>query len=139
MSSETSPILSATALIDAVDLPEKVVEVPEWGGSVRLRALTVGQVADCRERSTVRGEVDGLQMDLHWLVEAMVEPQLTHDQVGQLMAKSQAVVQRLVGEAVVLNSAGVEALAARFPAGAVATGGVPAGAGAGDDSDATAS
>ena len=129
-------ILTTEALLAASDLPEQTVEVPEWGGSVRLRALTVGQLQDVRKRSTVKGEIDGELMDIHFLLEAMVEPRLGLDQVGALTAKNNAVVSRLVREAVILSNAGpnaVEEAAAAFREAAGDDMGVPAGAGPGDD------
>lgn len=129
-------ILTTEALLGAPDLPEQVVEVPEWGGAVRLRALTVGQLQDVRKRSTVRDEIDGELMDLHFLLEAMVEPRLTQDQLGQLTAKNNAVVSRLVREAVILSNSSPDAIeeaAAGFPEAPTADVGVPVGEGSGDD------
>ena len=33
-------LLSKAAILAADDLPSKVIEVPEWGGSVRIRSMT---------------------------------------------------------------------------------------------------
>lgn len=37
------PLLTKAEILAANDLPVKEVEVPEWGGVVRLRALSVAQ------------------------------------------------------------------------------------------------
>lgn len=48
-------LLSATQILDAADLPTEVVEVPEWGGAVRIRALS-GTERDAWEASLVTGQ-----------------------------------------------------------------------------------
>lgn len=126
-------ILSADQLLAADDLPEKVVPVPAWGGSVRLKALTHGQMMDARKRAMVGDEIDGPRFDLEILVESMVDPELTSEQVGQLARKNYMVLQVLIAEAVALSHQDPEKAAARFPEGAVEGVGVPAGEGPGDD------
>lgn len=46
-------ILTKQAIMAALDLPTEDVEVPEWGGSVRVRGLT-GAERDAFEASVVR-------------------------------------------------------------------------------------
>lgn len=46
-------LLSAKHILDADDLPTMDVEVPEWGGWVRLRGLT-GKQRDELEKSTIK-------------------------------------------------------------------------------------
>lgn len=99
-------MLTAAQLLAAHDLPEKVIEVPEWGGSVRLKAISAAQLADVRRRSTVDGELDGLKMDLHWLAEALIEPRLDGDEIETLIGKNHMLLQRFVAEAVSLNQQG---------------------------------
>ena len=50
-------ILSKSEILECQDMRIKVVEVPEWGGSVRLRSLT-GAERDTFEATLVK-EVDG--------------------------------------------------------------------------------
>lgn len=50
-------ILSKSEILECQDMRIKVVEVPEWGGSVRLRSLT-GAERDAFEATLVK-EVDG--------------------------------------------------------------------------------
>jgi hypothetical protein len=53
----TKKILSKSEILECQDMRIKVVEVPEWGGSVRLRSLT-GAERDAFEATLVK-EVDG--------------------------------------------------------------------------------
>lgn len=128
-------ILSTEALLSADDRPEKTIEVPEWGGSIRLKALNAGQWRDARERARKPdGEIDDQAYNAHFLMEALVEPKLSADQFGQLMDKNALVLTRLASEALALSGIqGVEQRAARFREGAGADVGVPDSDAAGDD------
>ena len=57
-------ILSREAILQAQDLAQEVVEVPEWGGAVIVRAMT-GTERDAYERRmvTVRGDKPGVNLD----------------------------------------------------------------------------
>ena len=56
-------LLSKTAILCANDLQTEDVEVPEWGGSVRVRSFT-GRERDAFEASMVRGEGKARKVDL---------------------------------------------------------------------------
>ena len=131
-------ILSADALLGADDLPEKVVPVPAWGGSVRLKALTHGQMMDARKAAMVGDELDGPRFDLEIFAASLIEPALSRDQIGQLARKNYAVLQVLVGEAVQLSYTDPEKVTARFPDAPGDDSRVPAGARPGDDGHAPA-
>lgn len=51
-------LLSRDAILQAQDLPHEDVEVPEWGGAVRVRALT-GAERDAFEQSIVEQRTAG--------------------------------------------------------------------------------
>lgn len=48
-------LLSKSAILAAADLPAKTVDVPEWGGAVRVRGLT-GAERDAFEASILTGK-----------------------------------------------------------------------------------
>lgn len=132
-------ILSIDAILAADDLPEEVVPVPAWGGSVRLKALTHGQMIDAQKAATgPDGEVDNGEYDMQVLAAAMVEPDITREQLGQLRQKNHAVVRSLILKAVTLCFQDPEKHAARFPEGTASDVRVPAGSGPRDDGDAPA-
>ena len=56
-------LLSKTAILCANDLQTEDVEVPEWGGAVRVRSFT-GRERDAFEASMVRGEGKDRKVDL---------------------------------------------------------------------------
>ena len=56
-------LLSKSAILCANDLQTEDVDVPEWGGAVRLRSFT-GRERDAFEASMVRGEGKDRKVDL---------------------------------------------------------------------------
>ncbi len=58
-----SKLLSRDAILQAQDLPFEDVEVPEWGGAVRVRGLT-GAERDAFEQSIVETRGKNTRMNL---------------------------------------------------------------------------
>lgn len=56
------PYLTRDQILQAQDLPAEDVEVPEWGGVVRVRALT-GAERDAYEASVVRRKGNKMEYD----------------------------------------------------------------------------
>ena len=57
-------LLSKTAILAAQDLQTEDVEVPEWGGAVRVRSFT-GRERDAFEAGMIRGEGRDRKVDLN--------------------------------------------------------------------------
>lgn len=91
--------LTAQAILAADDIPTEDVEVPEWGGAVRMRGLTLGEVMDVRKAA----EGDERQVVIHTLAVALVQPPMTLAEAEALLSKSGAVVQRLMLRITALN------------------------------------
>jgi len=95
-------ILSAAEIWAAKDIREEEVEVPEWGGSVRVRGLDLVQIAAVADaatktnRRTGRDETDRKLLMLYTLIEGLVEPKLSYDDAAQLEKKSATAVTRIV-------------------------------------------
>ena len=66
-------LLSKTAILTANDLQTEDVEVPEWGGAVRVRSFT-GRERDAFEASMVRGEGKDRKVDLTNMVSECGRP-----------------------------------------------------------------
>lgn len=113
-----APILSREALLAADDRAEKVIEVPEWGGSVKIKALSLGAWQDAMERSTVDGKVDDNLAGLHTLLVGIVEPELSAEDYEQLRNKGIDGVMRVMGEIASLSGVdanAIKAAEATFP------------------------
>ena len=100
--SEGIRLLTADDIWDADDIQEQTIEVPEWGGSVRVRALSLAQIARIAQKSiktNAQGQTEtsrelSVMMTLH---EGMVEPKLSlEDCRRRLGGKSAAAVTRIV-------------------------------------------
>jgi hypothetical protein len=109
-------LLSKEALQKKDDLPTRTVEVPEWGGSVRLRGLSGKkrmQMRRCYDAKT--GEIADDEVLAKVLVWSMVgadgKPVLTESDVPWLIEKNGVVLVRLA-EAVMEMSAMTEKSAA---------------------------
>jgi hypothetical protein len=95
-------ILSAEEIWAADDIREDTVEIPEWGGSVRVRALDLTQIAAVatsamkRNPKTNQEELDRKLSMLYTLIEGMVEPKLTIADARNLEKKSATAVTRIV-------------------------------------------
>ncbi len=103
MDPETTHMLSADDIWAAHDIREDTVDVPEWGGKVRVRALTLEQMATLATRSSrsspIAGRpdiIDREQSVALTLVYGMIEPKLTEADIPKLLAKSANAVTRIV-------------------------------------------
>lgn len=111
-------ILTIDEVLNADDLAETVVDVPEWGGQVKVKALGWADVVTCREEATVAGEVVPERLQLRMLFHGMVDPKLREDQVELLRHKHRRALERVLStieEISGLSEPSAEAAAARFP------------------------
>ncbi|HYI80000.1 MAG TPA: hypothetical protein VEW67_03995 [Thermoleophilaceae bacterium] len=90
-------ILTWQEIIEAQDLPTDVIDVPEWGGQVKIRALTQGEAGQVIKRVS---EGEGVQFELQERLMVrfgLVEPAIGDDALDTLLDKSAAVISRLSG------------------------------------------
>lgn len=103
--------LSADDIRAASDLEITRVEVPEWGGDVFLRRLTLDQVLKAQERT--RKEKDGGQFGLAVLCMCLCgedgKPLFGADDLDVLRGKSARAIERLTREATRINGLDLEA------------------------------
>lgn len=104
-------LLTKSAILSADDLKTEDVEVPEWGGTVRVRAFS-GRERDAFEASLVRGDGKDRKVDLTnmrarlvalTVVDETGQKLFTHDDVDLLGAKSGAALDRVFAVAQKLN------------------------------------
>jgi hypothetical protein len=107
---EAPRILSVDELLGVHDRPSKVVEMPEWGGAVKVQALSLGAFQDAQEAATVAGDVDEMKLAVELIVRGVVDPQLSSEHAAELRDKSIAAVMRLMNEIANLSGVTEEAL-----------------------------
>ena len=104
-------LLSKTAILTANDLQTEDVEVPEWGGTARVRSFT-GRERDAFEASMVRGDGKDRKIDLTNMRARLVgltvideagQRLFTDEEVDLLGAKSGAALDRVFAVAQKLN------------------------------------
>lgn len=90
-------ILSVEDILTAPDIQERVVEVPEWGGAVRIKSFTKQRQIQLRAQALdQKGEVDSERMELLMFVEGVVEPKFTAQHLDLLKEKSASAMDRVL-------------------------------------------
>lgn len=118
-------ILDLDAIRAADDRPIVEVDVPEWGGTVLIRPLSLDAFLRLREASTgPGGETDERRLTAELLAAALVgedgEPLCTVEQAAELSSKSATALGRVMQAIADASGATQEALIdaqRRFPAG----------------------
>lgn len=90
---EPPRILSFQDILDAPDVGERIVPVPQWHGSVVIRGLSRDEFLRCKAAATdSRGNLDEAKFEKGLLVMALVKPTLNHATVGQIYSKDVAAI-----------------------------------------------
>jgi hypothetical protein len=99
--------LTLEQIEEAPDVQEEDVDVPEWGGTVKVRGFTKDVEMALREEAKIPGseppEVDRRKLELLMAVHGIVEPPMTETQMGMLAKKSSAAVNRIMRVVMRLN------------------------------------
>lgn len=99
---DTLHILSAEEIRAAKDIREDIVPVPEWGGAVRIRGLSLKQIAAVatasmrRNQRTGQDDADRELMMMMTLIEGIIEPKFTMADVPWLQEKSAVACTKVV-------------------------------------------
>lgn len=106
--------LTAEDILNAADIVHKDVDVPEWGGTVRIAVMT-GQARDAYEQQLTARKQDTVEnlraLYLSYcLVDEQGERLFTPADVVKLGKKSGNVLSRLFQEAANLNALGMEGM-----------------------------
>ncbi|ACC76152.1 hypothetical protein PPMP20_18995 [Paraburkholderia phymatum] len=113
-------ILSKADILGANDLESQTVDVPEWGGSVIVRAMTGAQrdaydAALLRRNDEGKLEVDTLNMRAKLVLWTVVDEAgallFTPDELDALAAKSAGAIERIADAAARLNGLHRDAVA----------------------------
>lgn len=94
--------LSLEQILAADDVVYDDVQVPEWGGVVRVRSLTVGESVSITDMSRIPGDkknplrVDTRRAMFLTFQKGVVNPQIDANALERLMTKNSGVVLRVV-------------------------------------------
>lgn len=105
-------LLNKGAILGADDLKCRDVEVPEWGGIVRLRQLTLAQLDQVRQ-DFHGGQVSMLKSAANMVAASLVDetgaPLLQPDEFAALQQRHPRVIERLANVCNELNEFTAEA------------------------------
>lgn len=104
--SEPTVYLTLDQILGADDLEERDVEIPAWGGKVRIRALSRATVRRVYQQATDRkGTIDPESLERALITQAMVQPVISPSAYEQLVAKRAGAVAQIV--AAILDLTGI--------------------------------
>ena len=101
----TIRVLTIDEILAAKDVQEETVEVPQWGGAVKVAGFTKARQQEMRKEATVAGEVDGDRLEMFMFIEGVIDPKFTRDHYEQLRNKSAGAVDTVLR--VILKMSGV--------------------------------
>jgi hypothetical protein len=92
--------LTASAILDAADLPTKSIDVPEWGGVLHYRAVSLQELASWEEQVNANDKIKVVEMMSRMLVIACCDSTgspifLQADDWKKLAGKSAKVIKRI--------------------------------------------
>jgi Asp/Glu/hydantoin racemase len=96
-------VLSAEDIATALDRAEQTLEIPEWGGAIKLKALSQAQRNAMLAACMVDGKVDQMRLMTQLCVAGVAEPLLTE---ALLAERSFAVVDRIASAVLELSGMG---------------------------------
>jgi len=111
-------MLTTEDILGAVDIPEELLYVPEWGGTLLLRAFSKGVEQRLRTESGGRENFDMDRFEMLLFIEGVVEPKFDISQMDALKAKGTVPFDRVVNAVMKLTGLTKEAVAeakATFP------------------------
>lgn len=112
------PILSVDQILNAPDLKEQEIEVPEWGGAVKIRAFTKGDMQRIRQEATLkhntptgkRGDIDQNHLEMLMFVRGVCEPQFEPSHILALKQKAAGPFQRVLKQILDISGLTEEAI-----------------------------
>src|SRR6185436_17085761 len=85
-------VLSVDDIAAVIDRKEELFPVPEWGGAIKLRALSLTQRDAIQSACIVNGVTNDQQLIHHIVIAGVVEPVLTEAFIAE---RSFAVIDRI--------------------------------------------
>jgi hypothetical protein len=104
-------ILSVEDILTAPDIQEQTVEVPEWGGAVRISSFTKQRQMQLRSQAMTGDELDSERMELLMFIEGVIEPKFSVEHIELLKGKSASAMDRVLQAILALGGLTPEAQA----------------------------
>src|SRR3990167_873470 len=113
MSNKITTLLTREAIIAAADITDEIVEVPEWGGAVKVRGMSVADRTALLEKiiDEKTEKIDPEKATLVAFIVGVVEPKFTEADFPALRQKSAAALDRVTAAFLKLSGIDTKALA----------------------------
>ena len=95
--------LSVDAILAAKNLREKEIEVPDWGGKVKIRALSKGQQIKVRKEAVKNGVINDELLEGLILVTGVVDPNLEPHHIPDLLEHSSGSFDFVLSEVMAIS------------------------------------
>lgn len=96
--------LNMDDILKANKLKEKEVDVPEWGGSVKIREFTKSVQQQIRKEAKVASDdIDLDKMELLMFIHGVIEPQFTEEHYERLRQSSASAIDKVLREITLLS------------------------------------
>ena len=104
------PILTAAQIAQAIDRQEDILHIPEWGGAIRLKALSLDErdrmIALASDNGRPDGKIDSAKLIHLLVIYGVKEPPLTEQDIKD---RHPAVIDRIANAVMQLNGMTQEA------------------------------
>lgn len=88
--------LTREQILESSDLTDDEVEVPEWGGTVKVRGFTKRQQRQFVKDATVDGKVDEDRYEVLTFIHGVTEPKFSAEDYEALLDKSATAMNRVL-------------------------------------------
>ena len=97
--------LSKEDILGLPDVPEKIINIEEWGFSIKTKGMSKGMAVKLG-RLLKETELDAFEYQIHLLKECVVDPELDDDLIEKLYEKDSQIVDKIFVEINKLNGLG---------------------------------
>ena len=91
-------LLSIDDILKCPDLEERTVDVPEWGGQVKVKGFSKATQQQMRKEATYDGEIDSDRLEMFMFIYGVIEPKCDKSHYEQLREKSAGAIDKIVKE-----------------------------------------
>lgn len=103
--SENLKRLSREDILGLPDVPEKIINIDEWGFSIKIKGMSKGMAVKLG-RLLKDTELDAFEYQIHLLKECVIDPELDDDLIDSLYEKDSKIVDQIFVEINKLNGLG---------------------------------
>ena len=97
--------LTKEDILGLPDVPEKVIDIEEWGFSIKIKGMSKGMAVKLG-RLLKEEELDAFEYQIHLLKECVIDPELDDDLIESLYEKDSKIVDQIFVEINKLNGLG---------------------------------